>query len=55
MAPKWSNDNLADALHFVTGNVLDRAPIFRGEQACLTFLQTLQDLKVKRETMHCSM
>jgi putative transposase len=50
MAPKWSNDNLAGALHFVTGNVLNREPIFHSEQAYLEFLKTLQDLKVKRES-----
>ncbi len=28
MARKWSNLNLPGALHYVTGNFLDRTPVF---------------------------
>lgn len=28
MTRKWSNLNLPGALHFVTGNFLDRTPVF---------------------------
>ncbi len=34
------------ALHFVTGNVLDRRPIFRYEKYCRGFLEELQSLRV---------
>lgn len=49
MAKKWSNRNLPGALHFVTGNVIKRLPIFRKEIACRAFLEEFQDLKIKRE------
>jgi REP element-mobilizing transposase RayT len=45
MAKKWTNKNLPGALHFVTGNVDRRRPIFRREDACLAFLTELQNLK----------
>ncbi len=45
MAKKWSNRNLPGALHFVTGNVHKRLPIFRNEIACQAFLEELQNLK----------
>ncbi|MCY7347553.1 MAG: transposase [Pyrinomonadaceae bacterium] len=49
MAKKWSNRNLPGALHFVTGNVRNRLPIFRQEAACRAFMGELQNLKTKRE------
>jgi putative transposase len=49
MAKKWSNRNLPGALHFVTGNVRDRYPIFRQEKACRAFLEEFQILKLKRD------
>jgi REP element-mobilizing transposase RayT len=50
MARKWTNHNLAGALHFVTGNVLNRLPIFRREEACRAFLEECQRLIIKRES-----
>ena len=44
MARKWSNQNLAGALHFVTGNVLNRIPIFNQEACCHAVLRTCADL-----------
>jgi len=47
MSRKWSNRNLPGALHFVTGNVQGRKPIFRTEAPCIAFLQVLQELRTK--------
>jgi REP element-mobilizing transposase RayT len=47
MARKWSNVNLPGALHFVTGNLRDRIPIFRGEQYCQEFFVVCSDLRNK--------
>lgn len=44
MARKWSNQNLAGALHFVTGNVIDRLPIFKRDNCCESFLKVFRDL-----------
>jgi REP element-mobilizing transposase RayT len=44
MARKWSNINLPGALHFVTGNFLDRIPIFNQEACCQSFIDTLGNL-----------
>ena len=49
MAKKWTNKNLPGALHFVTGNINTRLPFFRRDDACLVFLEELQNLKTKRE------
>ncbi len=49
MAKKWTNENLPGALHFVTGNVFGRNPIFRNEQNCIAFLEELQSLRAKCE------
>ena len=49
MAKKWSNRNLPGALHFVTGNLNKRKPIFRAESTCKTFLNECQNLRVKME------
>jgi REP element-mobilizing transposase RayT len=47
MARKWSNINIPGALHFVTGNVRDRIPIFENEQCCLDFFRILRDLRAE--------
>lgn len=44
MARKWSNVNLPGALHFVTGNFLNRVPLFNDAACCAAFLQVLSDL-----------
>ena len=44
MARKWSNQNLPGALHFVTGNFLDRIPVFNQEACCQSFIDTLVSL-----------
>ena len=44
MARKWSNQNLPGALHFVTGNVRDRIPIFKFDACCEEFLKVFRDL-----------
>lgn len=49
MARKWTNEDLPGALHFVTGNVLNRKPIFRHETNCIAFLRELQSLRHDRE------
>ena len=47
MARKWSNLNLPGALHFVTGNFLQRAPIFTEPACCSAFLEELSCLNQK--------
>ena len=49
MAKKWSNKNLPGALHFVTGNVLNRKAIFRRDLACTAFLKELQYLRTEHQ------
>ena len=44
MARKWSNLNLPGALHYVTGNFLDRTPVFTSPDCCKVFLDELQTL-----------
>jgi putative transposase len=44
MARKWSNQNLPGALHYVTGNVRDRIPVFKCEDCCQAFLKVFSDL-----------
>ncbi len=44
MTKKWSNVNLPGALHFLTGNVRHRVPIFKHEKCCKAFLHVLADL-----------
>ena len=46
MARKWSNLNLPGALHYVTGNFLDRAPVFTDPECCKVFLDELQTLSI---------
>jgi REP element-mobilizing transposase RayT len=45
MARKWSNLNVPGALHFVTGNTLNRMRVFKRELHCNNFFQVLGDLK----------
>ena len=45
MARKWSNINIPGALHFVTGNVRDRIPIFREEWCAKEFFKVLAELR----------
>ena len=44
VARKWSNQNLPGALHFVTGNFLNRIPVFKQEATCQSFVDTLAGL-----------
>jgi len=44
VAKKWSNLNIPGALHYITGNVLHRIPIFKDEICCLGFLDDCGDL-----------
>ncbi len=44
MGRKWSNQNLPGALHFVTGNFLNRIPVFKQEACCDSFMDTLATL-----------
>ena len=44
MGKKWSNLNIPGALHYVTGNVLNRLPIFTREQHCQSFIAALGEL-----------
>lgn len=48
MGKKWKNRNMPGALHFVTGNVLDRKPIFKTDKYCQAFLEELQELRANR-------
>ena len=43
MARKWSNLNLPGVLHYVTGNVLHRIPVFKQDLCCLEFLKILKE------------
>jgi putative transposase len=44
MARKWSNLNLPGALHFVTGNCINRIPVFTEPACCQAFLAELESL-----------
>ena len=44
MARKWSNLNLPGALHFVTGNCVNRLPVFTESACCTAFLEELRKL-----------
>ena len=46
MVRKWSNINIPGALHFVTGNIRDRIPIFTNKGCCLDFFRVSADLKI---------
>jgi len=45
---KWTNKNLAGALHFVTGNCHDRANVFKNERYCLECLDAVRELRETR-------
>ena len=44
MGKKWTNENLPGALHYLTGKVINRIPIFKNESCCEGFLEVLRDL-----------
>ena len=44
MTKKWTNLNLPGALHYVTGNVRHRIPIFNQEKCCLAFIDVCAEL-----------
>jgi putative transposase len=44
MARKWSNLNIPGALHYVTGNFLNRLPVFADPACCTFFLDELRTL-----------
>ena len=44
MARKWSNVNLPGALHFITGNCLDRTRVFSETACCNAFLEQLRSI-----------
>ncbi len=44
MARKWSNLNLPGALHFVTGNCVNRLPVLTESACCRAFLDELSKL-----------
>ena len=44
MARKWSNLNLPGALHYVTGNCINRLPVFTEPECCWAFLKKLKTL-----------
>jgi hypothetical protein len=44
MARKWSNLNLPGALHYVTGNCINRFPVFTEPACCKAFLAELKIL-----------
>ena len=47
MARKWSNVNLPGALHFVTGNFLDRMRVFTDPACCNAFIEELRSINQK--------
>ena len=44
MTRKWSNENLPGVLHYVTGNVVNRLPVFTDPASCRSFLNELQNI-----------
>src|SRR5258708_129942 len=45
MARKWSNKNLAGALHMVNSTVADRRDIFRADLPCRAFIDALSEVR----------
>jgi len=45
VAKKWSNQNLPGALHFVTGNLINRKPFFIEAATCVAFFKVLNGLE----------
>jgi putative transposase len=46
MAQKWSNLNIPGGLHFITGNVRNRTPIFTEDCYCQEFFKVCRDLRL---------
>ena len=44
MVKKWTNLNLPGALHFITGNVINRVRTFSNDTACRAFIDVCADL-----------
>ena len=44
MVRKWSNVNLPGALHYITGNFINRLPVFTDPGCCTAFLAELKTL-----------
>ena len=44
MARKWSNLNLPGALHYVTGNCINRLPVFTETECCRAFMKELESI-----------
>ena len=44
MTKKWSNENLPGALHYLTGNVIHRIPVFTQADCCQGFFDILAKL-----------
>ena len=44
MGKKWHNQNLPGALHYVTGNVINRIKIFKSNRCCKGFLEVCEEL-----------
>ena len=47
MARKWSNLNIPGALHYLTGNVVNRIPIFKRNDCCTGFFEVFSELLSK--------
>jgi putative transposase len=45
MTKKWSNINIPGALHFITGNVRGRIPIFKKDRYCHEFFAVCGELR----------
>lgn len=45
MARKWSNRNLPGALHYLTGNIARRLPVFEQAACCEAFIDVCAKLK----------
>ncbi|HUR99099.1 MAG TPA: transposase [Pyrinomonadaceae bacterium] len=50
MAKKVTNRNLAGVLHYVTGNLDKRRPIFRYDSNCIAFLDEMQGVRREHES-----
>ena len=44
MARKWSNLNLPGALHYVTGNCINRLPVFTEPECCRAFVKEFETI-----------
>jgi putative transposase len=44
MTKKWSNQNLPGALHYLTGNVIHKIPVFTQTACCQAFFEVLAKL-----------